>query len=135
MRTKTEPVQERPKRTPLNKRDILSLKGKEPGYHYRIVNDTGDRINDLIEQGYELVNASDVRVGDKRVNSAAPEGSKAQVSVGGGQKAFVMRIKQEWFDEDQEAKQAEVRKLEQSMLQQALAQNDLRNGKLEITQS
>lgn len=135
MRTKTEPVQERPKRTPLNKRDILSIKGKEPGYHYRIVNDTGDRINDLIEQGYELVNASDVRVGDKRVNSAAPEGSKAQVSVGGGQKAFVMRIKQEWFNEDQEAKQAEVRKLEQSMLQQALAQNDLRNGKLEITQS
>ena len=134
MREKQATVAERPKRTPINKRDILSVKGKEPGYHYRIVNDTGDRIADLQDRGYELVDAKDVRVGDKRVNSAAPEGSKAQVSVGGGQKAFVMRIKQEWFDEDQTAKQDEIKKLEQSMLQQALSQNDLRNGKLEISQ-
>lgn len=134
--TTQEAVQEtavRPKRTPINKRDILTLKGKEPGYVYRIVNDTGDRIEALKEQGYEMVQASDVRVGDKRINAATPEGSFAQVSVGGGQKAFVMRQKQEWYDEDQDAKQAEVNKLEQSMRQQALAQNELRNGKLDLT--
>lgn len=138
MRKSTTPeaaqeVVQRPKRTPINKRDILSIKGKEPGYVYRITNDTGDRIEDLKERGYELVPASDLRIGDKRINAATPEGSYAQVSVGGGQKAFVMRIKQEWYDEDQEAKQTEVNKLEQSMRQQALAQNELRNGKLDLT--
>jgi hypothetical protein len=134
MREKQAPVAtERPKRTPINKRDILSIKGKEPGYHYRIVNDTGDRIATLQDAGYELVEAKDVRVGDKRINNAAPEGSLAQVSVGGGQKAFVMRIKEEWYHEDQQSKEAEVKKLEQSMLQQALAQNEIHGGKLEIT--
>lgn len=134
MRTKSETEVVRPKRTPINKRDILSVRGKEPGYHYRIVNDAGDRVQAFLDAGYELVEAKDVIIGDKRVNNATPEGSKAQVSVGAGQKAFLMRIKQDWYDEDQAAKQQEVKRLEQSMLQQALAQNDLRNGKIEISQ-
>lgn len=135
MRTRQEPAQEvRPKRTPINKRDILSVKGKEPGYHYRIVNDIGDRTQSFVDAGYEFVDASSVTIGDKRVNRASPEGSKAQVSVGAGQKAYLMRIKQEWYDEDQAAKQQEVQKLEQSMRQQALSQNELKNGKLEISQ-
>ena len=133
MRTKTVENTERPKRTPINKRDILSVKGKEPGYFYRIVNDEGDRIEAFKEAGYELVAADDVRIGDKRVNSASPEGSHAKVSVGGGKKAFLMRIKQEWYDEDQAAKQTDINRLEQSMRQQALSQNELKNGKFEIT--
>lgn len=133
--TKDQPVAEtRPKRTPINKRDILSVKGKEPGYHYRIVNDTGDRVQSFMEAGYEMVEAKNVVIGDKRINNSAPEGSKAQVSVGGGQKAFLMRIKQEWYDEDQATKQQEVNQLEQSMLQKALSQNELKNGKLEVSQ-
>jgi len=113
----------RPRRTPLNKRDLLSIKGKEPGYQYRIVNDVGDRIEDLIERGYEVVKAEDVRIGDKRVNAAKPLGSVAQVSVGGGVKAVVMRQKYEWFQEDQAAKEAERAALENSMKQQVKAQD------------
>lgn len=124
---------ERVKRTPVNTRNILSVEGKEPGYVYRIVNDSGDRINTFKEAGYELVDAKSVRIGDKRVNSVSAEGSNAQVSVGGGQKAFVMRIPKEWYDEDQAAKQARVNELEQTMKQQALAQNELRTGKISLT--
>lgn len=129
----TSETQVRPKRTPINKRDILSVKGKEPGYIYRIVNDTGDRIATFEEAGYELVDASSVSIGDKRINKASPEGSKAQVSVGRGQKAFLMRIKEEWYKEDQAAKQTEVNRLEQTMKQTALSNNELKNGKFEIT--
>ena len=125
----------RPKRTPIAKRDILSVQGKDPNFHYRIVNDSGDRIQNFKEAGYEPVLASDVRIGDKRVNSATPEGSLAQVSVGGGQKALLMRIPKEWYDEDQAAKQTEINRLEQSTLQQALEKNELKNGKLEITRN
>lgn len=136
MRTKAEQSTEqkaptRPQRTPINKRDILSVKGKEPGYHYRIVNDVGDRVEALKEQGYELVEATSVRVGDKRVNNATPEGSHAQVAVGGGQKAFVMRQRQEWYDEDQKAKETQIKALEQSMVQQAQTPGNY--GKVEIT--
>ena len=95
----------RPVRTPLGQRNKLSVKGIEPGYQYRFVNDTEDRIAAFQDAGYELVDASTVRVGDKRIDTATPEGSKAQISAGKGTKAFLMRIKEDWYKEDQKAKQ------------------------------
>lgn len=120
----------RVKRTPVTERQILTVKGKEPGYQYRIVNDVGDRIAQFQEMGYELVDDKDVRVGDRRIQQVKAEGTKAQVSVGQGIKAFVMRQKQEWFDEDQAAKQERVNQLEQSTKNQATSGT---YGKLEIT--
>lgn len=108
---------QRPKRTPISGRNVLTVTGKEPGYVYRIVNDSGDRIQQFLDAGYEKVLANDVQVGDKRINSASPEGSVAQVSVGGGDKAIVMRIREEWYKEDQAAKHAHVDQLEQTIKQ------------------
>lgn len=109
----------RPKRTPIGARNKLTVAGKDPDYEYRIVNDAGDRIGQFMEAGWELVDASAVKVGDRRVDVASSEGSKAQISVGGGTKAFVMRIKKEWYQEDQAAKQEQVDRIEQSMHQEA----------------
>ena len=106
---------ERPSRTPIGSRNVLTVSGKDENFVYRVVNDVGDRIAMFQEAGYELVDASTHRVGDKRINSATPEGSKAQVSVGKGEKAFVMRIRKDWYDEDQKAKQVDVDRLEQSI--------------------
>lgn len=102
-------------RIPVTERNILSVKGKDPAFVYRIVNDQGDRIQQLLDAGYEIEEASAVQVGDKRINSIVPEGSKAQVSVGGGIKAFVMKQKREWYEEDQAAKQARVNQQEESI--------------------
>lgn len=113
----------RVRRTPVGTRNILTVSGKDPNYVYRVVNDVGDRLQELQDQGYELVEAADVRVGDKRVSQATPEGTKAQVSIGGGLKGYVMRIRKEWYDEDQTAKQARIDKLEQSMKQDAQTGN------------
>lgn len=107
----------RTQRTPIAKRQILSVKGKEAGFQYRIVNDQGDRIQQFKDAGYELVKASDVQVGDKRVNKASPEGTMATVSVGKGDKAFIMRQKLEWYDEDQKAKESFLRQQEDTMKQ------------------
>ncbi len=106
---------ERKTRRPVGQRNVLNVLGKDPNYHYRIVNDTGDRIAQFQDAGYEIVEAAAVRVGDKRVNNATPEGSKAQVSVGMGDKAFVMRIAKELYEEDQEAKLNQVRQLEETI--------------------
>lgn len=110
----------RVKRTPVTGRNVLTVGGKDPEFHYRIVNDDGDRVQMFIDAGYEIVEAENVQVGDKRVGTTSSEGTKAQVSVGGGQKAYVMRIRKEWFDEDQAAKQQKVTELESSTKQKAL---------------
>ena len=73
------------------------------------------------EAGYELVANDTVKVGDKRVNSATSEGSVKQLSVGQGTKAYLMRIKKEWFDEDQKEKQTKVSEIERATQDKALS--------------
>jgi hypothetical protein len=120
----------RVRRTPVGVRNVLTVRGKDPEYEYRIVNDQSDRIEQFKDAGYEIVKASDVIIGDRRVNSASPEGSFAQVSVGGGDKAIVMRIKKEWYEEDQRRKQAVVDESEAATKSEALKGT---YGKLEIS--
>ena len=71
----------RPRRTPIGTRNILSVSGKKDGYQYRVVNDVGDRIQEFVDNGWELVPANEVRVGDKRVNQTKPEGSQDRKST------------------------------------------------------
>lgn len=114
-------AKERTRRTPINgTRNKLKLRGGEPGYKYRIVNDDGDRVRMLEDMGYEIVNDEKIRVGDRKVATATGEGSPSRVHVGrdangNPQYGYVMRIKEEWFKEDQAAKQKEIDELEASM--------------------
>lgn len=110
----------RVRRTPVGVRNVLTVGGKEAGYEYRIVNDTGDRVEQFKGAGYEVVSAKDVTVGDRRVNAASSEGSAATVSVGGGTKGVVMRIKKEWYDEDQQRKIDDVARTEAATKADAL---------------
>lgn len=121
---------QRPTRTSVSQRNVLTVTGKDADYIYRVVNDQSDRIQQFIDAGYELVDANTVRVGDKRVDKAAAEGTKAQVAVGKGEKAFVMRIRKDWYLEDQAAKQARVNELERSLKQTASSSADY--GKVTI---
>ena len=105
----------RAQRTPLANRSVLGVKGKEPGYVYRIVNDVGNRISSFQEQGYEVVTDNSITIGYRRVGKASKDGSPVQVSVGGGVQGFLMRQKQEYYDEDQRYKEQKIAELEQSM--------------------
>jgi len=120
----------RTQRVPVGTRNVLTVMGKDPNYEYRIINDSGDRVQEFMDAGYELVEKDSVRVGDKRVNSATAEGTVAQLSVGQGQKGYVVRIKKEWYDEDQAKKQRRVNELESATKAKAL---DGTYGKLELS--
>ena len=136
MNEKTAPVAKasRAKRTPISGRNILTASSCPEGYVQRFVNDVGDRIEIFKERGWELVDAKDVRIGERRVESGSVIGSKASASVDKqGTKAFLMRIKKEWFDEDQADKARGISEQEKSMKQSALSNNELRSGKLEIS--
>lgn len=108
-------------RTPVGQRNILTVKGTDPNFVYRIVNDVDDRVSQFQEAGYELVADDAVKVGDKRLNAASSMGSHKRLSVGQGTKAVVMRIKREWYEEDQAAKLASVAESENATREKALS--------------
>lgn len=125
-------IKERARRTPINgTRNRLNVRGQEPGYVYRIVNDTDDRIQTFQEMGYEIVSDKSVTVGDKRIANPTQEGSPVKVSVGQGVQAYLMRQKKEWYDEDQLAKQKVVDELEATTKRDATG--DGFYGKLKIS--
>ncbi len=110
----------KPRRTIINgTRNVLTVSGKEPGFEYRIVNDEGDRISQFEERGYEIVKDQNIKVGDRRIANPTKEGSPIQVSVGGGTKAFVMRVPKEFYDEDRAAKDKHIDDLERGTLKEA----------------
>lgn len=123
----------RVRRTPVGARNVLTVGGKDPNFEYRIVNDEGDRIEQFKAAGYDVVSGSDVTVGDRRINQVSAEGSAATVSVGGGVKAVVMRIRKDWYLEDQQAKADAIAATEAATKTDALKGADY--GKFTIDRS
>lgn len=108
------------RRTPIEGwRNRLSVSGREPGFEYRWVNDVDDRIETLKEYGWDIVFDKKIKVEDKRINNPTAEGSPIKQSVGGGTQAYLMRIKSDFFKEDQDAKMAKVLDMETSMKTEA----------------
>lgn len=127
----TRKQSQRPTRTPINgTRNVLKIKGQEAGYMYRVVNDEGDRIAELEAAGYELVKDKSIQVGDRRVANPTQEGSPVKVSVGKGVQGYVMRIREDWYKEDQAKKLAPVNELEAQMKRDAKAAADYGDVKI-----
>ena len=105
----------RPTRTPVSQqRHLLTVQSRDPGFVYRWVNDIDARIEMYKEGGWESV-TENLKVGDTKVGTATAVGSAISKPVGNGITAVLMRIKKEWYDEDQAAKLARVRQLEDDL--------------------
>lgn len=110
----------RPKRVPLHNRQVLSVEHQDPNYVYRIVNTNlekdPERVQRFIEAGYEIVPKKDAgQIGDNRVDNPSAPGSASLISVGQGTKAVLMRIRKEFYVEDQADKQSKIDELEGTM--------------------
>lgn len=107
-------------RKPLFQRGPQSISGeKDPNFVYRFVNDTGSRIDQMKQAGYEIVEDDSLIVGDARVSDPTAQGSGKRVISKDGTVSYLMRQKKEFYDEDQAAKQAHNDEIEQAMKQQA----------------
>lgn len=97
---------QRKSRVPLaEQRDTLTVADQEPGFVYRWVNDVEDRVNKFKLAGYDVVNTP-TTVGDTKVEDGLDKTSSiVEKAVGGKTKAVLMRIPEEWYDEDQAKKQ------------------------------
>jgi len=111
-------------------RNRLTIKNQDPNYVYRVVNDIDDRVERLLDVGYEV----DVKttVGDKRAGapSSAP-GTPVKVSLGQGDKGVVMRIKKDLYEERKLDKEASIRETEEAL--QNPSQNGADYGKVNLS--
>lgn len=113
-RATNRPDRSKSTRVPLGNRARLSFNNLEEGYVYRVINDVDDRIKRAEAAGYEFVE-SESSLGETRVADASKMGAKVSKPVGGGMTGYLMRIKKDWYDEDQKAKQARIDDTESAM--------------------
>jgi hypothetical protein len=125
---KTKVPEGRVTRQPMTRRNRLDVKDQDPNFHYRIVNDTDDRIEAFKAAGYEVVERPG-KTSDARVDVPTGIGS-SMISVGGGKKAVVMRIPKDWYKEDQKVKQAAIAETEDAMKQSA---KSYKNGEFDLS--
>jgi hypothetical protein len=99
----------RPNRVPVGRRDVLAVPEhlKKPGFKYRFVNDDENRFDSFRQAGWGVV--TDTQVGDENVGQATQLGSVAGKPVGGGKRAVLMAIPSEYWEEDQAAKEAQIK--------------------------
>lgn len=121
---------DRPGRVPINGyRDILSVGGQEAGFHYAWIRD--DLTPRFEASGYEFVTHA-VTVGDRKVNSASQIGTNVSIAGGNGRTLYLMRVLQEYYDEDMENYNAEIDSKETVMFAQLNSKEDGRYGKVQI---
>ena len=106
----------RPERKSLFQRGPQAIAGdKDPNYVYRFVNDTGSRVANFQSAGYEIVRDENLVVGDNRVFDPSASETGKKVISNDGTVSYLMRIKKEWHEEDQAAKQTKINELEGQM--------------------
>ena len=87
----------------------LKVRGTIPGYHLHVLNDITGRIDTALQGGYEFVTESEIEGVTNNVTSRNTDiGDKVRFLVGKTDTgeplyAYLMKIKQEWYDEDQAA--------------------------------
>lgn len=120
------------KRIPLGTRNILTAP-KRAGFVRRFVNDKGDRVESFRDAGWNVVDEA-VKVGDPKVGRASSMGSLVNPSVGSGQRAVLMEVPEEIYNEDRAVSQAEITKVENEIKRNSKTPgNDGLDGKVSIS--
>ena len=85
----------------------LGVREQIPGYHLHIFTDTGSRIQEAMDSGYEFVTPSEIGgVSENVVSRNGDLGERIRYLVnpraeGTEQYGYLMKTRQEWYEEDQ----------------------------------
>lgn len=108
------------------KRDVLTVQNPEEGYVYRIVNDNPGRIDRFKQAGYELVEGA--TLGTSHVDGNQSGQGVVSKDVGKNVTAFVMRQREDWYNEDQSVKQRKIDEAEEGMRKKKVNPNESTDG-------
>ena len=123
MATAAKTTRKRKTRSSTNGRnDVLVVENKDPKFEYRVVNDTPGRVAQMENRDWEIA-SGDEKLISTFDNSDDDSGSVKRKHVGGGASGILMRIRKDWFKEDQAEKARMADRMEQST-----QQHDLQNG-------
>mgnify|MGYP001818341520 FL=1 len=128
---KTNRAPERKKRIPVSGegRNIFTIENRDPAFVYRWVNDKDGRIQRFIDGWWEFVAHEDY-TGDRSAEAAKDPDSMVTKKVGGNTIAYLMRIKKEYYDEDQRAKAKRVDAVEEAMFRDLNKEDSGLTGKI-----
>ena len=108
-----------------NQRDKLTVYGQDANRHYRWVNDNNDgqRIFMLENAGYRIETDKTLTIGQRKMSDSKGQGSAHRKFVGTDKEgnsiyAYLMSVEQEFYQEDQAAKQTEVDNKEKGIADQ-----------------
>jgi hypothetical protein len=93
----------------------------DQGYHVHIVNDMDNRVNELLDRGYEFVLSHEIEgISTNTVSRNTDIGDKVRFLVGtqkNGEplQAYLMKIKKEWYEEDMQELQDRNDKIDESI--------------------
>lgn len=116
-------------------RDIMTVHGRDPAFVYRWVTDAdekGSRIWKFKRGGWELATLDSeeakLQVGQEAVYKSKEDGNIVRLHTGDGNYSYLMRIKKEFYEEDQKAKADNILQLENSITGTQTSQGDANNG-------
>lgn len=109
----------KPARVPIGRhRELLTVFGKDPNFHYRWVKDTGEsgsRILEYRRAGYEPVNADEITVGEDKIDRSSNERGVVRMAYK-GETLFLLKQPKAFRDEDTAAFHAEIDETESQIL-------------------
>jgi hypothetical protein len=118
MTRETREAQGRPARVSVSQqRDKLNVIGLDKkNFHYRWVNDEGDRLMIFKNALYEFVDKSEIKSsGDPTIDTSKGTDSRVRKGVGGGKVAYLMKLPMELRKIDEANKEAEILETERAM--------------------
>jgi hypothetical protein len=99
----------------------VSVRTQIEGYHLHVFTDTGGRIQEAMDSGYEFVRPDEVGgVSENVVSRNGDLGERIRYLVnpraeGTEQYGYLMKIRQEWYEEDQAELQAKNNRIDASI--------------------
>ena len=120
--TDTTAVATRKRRNVFNGTEVkLSVRNQIPGYHLHVFTDAGSRIQEAMDSGYEFVTPTEVGgVSENVVSRNGDLGERIRYLVnpraeGTEQYGYLMKIRQEWYEQDQAELQAKNNRIDESI--------------------
>ena len=99
----------------------ISVRQQIDGYHLHVFTDTGSRIQEAMDSGYEFVRPNEVGgVSENVVSRNGDLGERIRYLVnpraqGTEQYGYLMKIRQEWYEEDQADLQAKNNRIDSAI--------------------